>query len=413
MVNIWDIYNKSLKNIYYNEIIFMKMIMYYYTIIIKNKVNDQNYIKNNYNITEAKFELFNEYILKQKNIGIFTIFNNVPDILHPLESNVYLNYGSYISFIDPNYFQLKDDDITILKENILNVNHFKYPLTYQNVAPYNKHKRHLYINIKYYDHEDYKKYILLKVDSDKNIYSYHNNILKKKIDENWTTVESALLKNYKWIYVGILRKMNKTDFLNIFNVSKTIKKDTLIYSNHNSDNKSIDKIYFYGLNKNHNLHDPFLVKNHPIYQYVFKMKKTINVINLACDILSNNKLSKTISIDKLIEDTLINENIVYNGNLNYLTHYDDPEKIFFHNNSKRLFYEILYKSSQFINKDFSYFKILNSQYNINEFINTYGYYDKYNRIFDYEFGIFNPDKKILEFDKIIEKPAPKIDDLIN
>jgi hypothetical protein len=207
--------------------------------------------------------------------------------------------------------------------------------------------------------------------------------------------------------------MNKTDFLNIFNVSKTIKKDTLIYSNHNSDNKSIDKIYFYGLNKNHNLHDPFLVKNHPIYQYVFKMKKTINVINLACDILSNNKLSKTISIDKLIEDTLINENIVYNGNLNYLTHYDDPEKIFFHNNSKRLFYEILYKSSQFINKDFSYFKILNSQYNINEFINTYGYYDKYNRIFDYEFGIFNPDKKILEFDKIIEKPAPKIDDLIN
>jgi len=65
MVNIWDIYNKSLKNIYYNEIIFMKMIMYYYTIIIKNKVNDQNYIKNNYNITEAKFELFNEYILKQ------------------------------------------------------------------------------------------------------------------------------------------------------------------------------------------------------------------------------------------------------------------------------------------------------------------------------------------------------------
>jgi hypothetical protein len=66
MVNIWDIYNKSLKNIYYNEIIFMKMIIYYYTLIIKNKLNDQKYIKDNYNITEAKYELFNEYILTKK-----------------------------------------------------------------------------------------------------------------------------------------------------------------------------------------------------------------------------------------------------------------------------------------------------------------------------------------------------------
>jgi len=386
--------------------------MYYYTIIIKNKLTDIDYIKENYKIKEANFDLFNEYILTTKNIGIFTIFNNIPDILHPLENETYLNFGSYISFIDPKFFKLKDDDITVLKYNILNVNHFNYPLRYQNVAPYNKHKRNVYINMKYYDYNNFDEYMLLKVDSNKNIYSYYDKVLKKKINGIWKPVNSSL-KNYKWIYVGVLRKMTKTDFLNIFNETKTLKKDSLIYSNRNNNKDTSENIYFFGLNKNHNLHDPFLVKNHPIYQYVFKVKKTLEVINLTCDILSNNKLSKSVSIDKLIEENSKNNNLIYNGNLNYLNDYPDPEQIFYNNYSKRFFYEVLYKTSQFIHENFYYFKVLRKQYSINEFINTYGYYEKYNRIFDYEFGIYNYDKDTLEFEKIIERPAPILKDLIN
>jgi hypothetical protein len=207
--------------------------------------------------------------------------------------------------------------------------------------------------------------------------------------------------------------MTKTDFLNIFNETKTLKKDSLIYSNRNNNKDTSENIYFFGLNKNHNLHDPFMVKNHPIYQYVFKVKKPLEVINLTCDILSNNKLSKSVSIDKLIEENSKKNNLIYNGNLNYLNDYPDPEQIFYNNYSKRFFYEVLYKTSQFIHENFYYFKVLRKQYSINEFINTYGYYEKYNRIFDYEFGIYNYDKDTLEFEKIIERPAPILKDLIN
>mgnify|MGYP003704699821 CR=1 FL=1 len=62
--------------------------------------------------------LFNELFLETQNLAIFTIFNNIPDIMHPLPNDIYMDYGCYISFIEP---KNKNDDIISLKHNI-----FKY-----------------------------------------------------------------------------------------------------------------------------------------------------------------------------------------------------------------------------------------------------------------------------------------------
>ena len=98
MENKWNFYKKTLDSIYNTQEIYMKMIIYYYNLVIKEKLNDKNYIKKNYTIKEANFSIFEEYILKTKNIGIFTIFNNIPDIIHPLEEEYYTDYACYLSF---------------------------------------------------------------------------------------------------------------------------------------------------------------------------------------------------------------------------------------------------------------------------------------------------------------------------
>ena len=80
MENKWEIYKKTLNSIFSTQEIYMKMIIYYYNLVIKEKLNDKNYIRKNYKI-DTDFSIFEEYILKTKNVGIFTIFNNIPDII--------------------------------------------------------------------------------------------------------------------------------------------------------------------------------------------------------------------------------------------------------------------------------------------------------------------------------------------
>ena len=160
MENKWEIYKKTLNSIFNTQEIYMKMIIYYYNLVIKEKLNDKNYIRKNYKIDED-FSIFEEYILKTKNIGIFTIFNNIPDIIHPLEEDHYTNYACYLSFIKPR-FESNHKDIIILNNNIWKANKYEYPLFYQDKAPYNYRKKYVYMNIKYYDHEKYKNYLIIK-----------------------------------------------------------------------------------------------------------------------------------------------------------------------------------------------------------------------------------------------------------
>ena len=171
---------------------------------------------------------------------------------------------------------------------------------------------------------------------------------------------------------------------------------------------------FYTLDKNENLYDPFKIykydKDFIVYMYSCKIKKDIDVLNLSCDILSNNKLSKTklspidelLSLDKF-DSTTVKEysNKIYNGNLNYLFNTKSPKFIFYNNMGKRLLNEIIYKTSNFVKLDIYYFDVLH-QYSINEFMNSYGFYDKLNKYYNYElaFHSFNPE--VIEIETIDE-----------
>ena len=400
MENKWNIYRKTLNSIYNTEETYMKMIIYYYSLVIKEKLNDNNYIKNNYTIKDVNFSIFDEYILKTKNLGIFTIFNNIPDIIYPLENHYYSDYGCYLSFIKPR-FESNHKDIIILNNNIFKLNKYESPMIGKDPAPYNYHKKYVYINVKYYDHKKYKNYLIIKVNSQKEIFSYEKNILKKKINDKWEVINKSEIKNYDWIYVCILRKINKQDILNVFNVTKTLPKGTLLYTNYNEKQPDENLTYF-GLDPDHRLHDPFDIyykKGDKLYQHVGKLKKDITFINLSCDILSNNKLTNTVSIDKLIEENDSNKDYIYNGDLNYIRHIDNPKLIFKKNFTKRLLYEIILKSSNFIIKKFWYFDILH-KYKINHFINSWGYYNKLNKYFEYEVGFYTFDKKLIDIIEI-------------
>ena len=403
MDNKWLLYEKTLQNIYNNQKIFMNMVIYYYKLVIIDKHNNKEYIKENYSKQNiGHFDLFNEYIVETKNLGIFTIFNNIPDVIHPLTNDYYNNYGMYVSFINPGYFKKSDkDDILIFDNNIWKYSEYKYPFNYQDVAPYNKYKKYVYLNIKYFDNEKYKNYLIITVNRNKEVYIFDNDIIKKKNKYKWKIIDKKEITNTKWIYTSILRKINKEDMFNVFNVKYNINKNTLLYSHHQNNNINTDnKITFFSLDKNNFLNDPYKIwykKGDEMYRYIFKLTKDISTINLTCDILSNNKLSKTKSIDELIDNNELNPSNIYNGNLNYIHYNSDELKIWKNNKGKRLLYEIIFKSSNFV-IDIPYNKVL-KMYDINNFIYSYGYYNKLNKYYNYEFYSNNHNNE-LEFIKI-------------
>jgi hypothetical protein len=407
MENKWLLYEKTLQNIYNNQKIFMNMLIYYYKLVIINKENNKEYIKENYpkqNISDL--DIFNEYIIDTKNLGIFTIFNNIPDVIHPLENDYYYNYGMYLSFIDPKYFKKSEkDDILILDTNIWKYSKYYFPIVHQDIAPYNNYKKYIYLNIRYFNREKYKNYLIITVNDNKEIYIFDNNIIKKKVKKEWKIIEEKEISNSKLIYTCILRKILKDDIFNVFNENKIIKKDTLLYSYHSKDWNKPSIIDFFTTNKNNFLKDPFKVwykKGDELNKFIFKLTEDISIINLTCDILSNNKLSKTKSIDILINNNKLNSNNIYNGNLNYIYDKKISENIFFENVGKRLLLEIILKTSNFnIAKNISYKKFL-KLYNINNFLYSYGYYNKLNKFYDYEYYINNREQiQFIKLEKII------------
>ena len=210
-MNNWGQYYKcTLDNIINNINIYKQMIYYYYEIIIKNKLKDEEYIKKNYNLN-VKYALFKKYILEQKNLGIFTIFNNIPDIIHPLEDDLYFNYGAYLSFIKPSKFNIdKKNNIIVQNKNIFKFKNYKYPFIYQDIASYNIDKTYMYINIKYFNFNNYTSYAVLFITSDLKIYSYNKNIFKIKNQNHWNIIDKKMSDfNNNIIYVSILRSINE------------------------------------------------------------------------------------------------------------------------------------------------------------------------------------------------------------
>jgi hypothetical protein len=418
MENKWLLYEKTLQNIHNNQKIFMNMLIYYYKLVIIDKHNNKEYIKENYpkqNI--GHLDLFNEYIVETKNIGIFTIFNNIPDVIHPLEKDYYYNYGMYISFIDPKYFKKSEkDDIVILDKNIWKYSEYKYSY-YQDVAPYNKYKKYIYLNIKYFDIEKYKNYLIIIVNDNKEVYIFDNNIIKKKNKNKWKIINIKDINISKLIYACVLRKISQKDLFNVFNVNKLIKKDTLLYTwNVKPLDKSLECIYFFSFNKDDYLNDPYKIlykSGDELYLHTTKVKKDYTTINLTCDILSNNKLNETKEIEPI--ETLLNinksknfdfkkySNYIYNGNINYMYYNDNHNLIWNNNMGKRLLFEIMLKSSNFVN--LSYKRFL-AEYDINHFVFACGYYNKLNLFHNYEL-FHNIDDDELEFIKVEKEKMDK------
>jgi hypothetical protein len=318
-----------------------------------------------------------------KNIAIFTYFNNVPDVFHPLSKDIYMNYSCYISFIDPQYFDLNNTDI-IKHKYLLSKKYFKQKyMVKQDVSPYNYKKRNLSINIKYFDIKKFlnKKYVLI-------IYTDKNN--KYIVNNDLNTIEGDI------VYVNVLREFKSNELKKVFKLEK-IKKGTKLYSYH-SNKKDLENLDWFSFSEDNYLNDPFNVwykKGDKMFQHLVELNKNINVVNLSKNIfLENNE-----NLDNLILDKHKKGNI-YNGFMNYIKYYNDKSKIWNNNRGKRLLNEIIFKNSNFINLKLYYFDFLN-YHNFNQLIYSYGFYEKLNKYYHYEIGFFN-NKKLLKLNDIKE-----------
>jgi hypothetical protein len=355
----WNKYKSTLNYLklkinYYEE----ELKKYYKTIIFNNKID---------NIDEDIMNL---------NPALFTYFNNVPDVFHPLTKQIYYDYVCYISFIDPSFINQKNEDI-IKYKNFLNLKYFKQKyLIKQDISPYNYFKRNLSINIKYFDIKKYlkKKYILIIYTDERKKY-----IINKESDLNFTG---------NIVYVNILRKIKSKELHNVF-LTDEIKKGTKIYSFHYKNYKDNNNLTWFSLDKNNMLNDPYHIfyKDNDInYMYIFEIQKNLNVINLSKNIF----LKDQSDLDNLLNNTKQN-NKIYNGFVNYIKFREN--NLFNFNRGKRLLNEIFYKNSSFINLKLYYFDYLN-YHNINYFLYTLGFYEKLNKYYDYELGFKNYDPKL-------------------
>lgn len=372
-MNKWELnYSKTLEKIKNNIILFAKMILFYYKAIIINKENDYSFLKSQYNLSDD-YKFFQEQILEKKNIAIFTIFNNIPDCFHPLTKDIYYDYGCYISFIDPLFFNYSENNIIVKDNNIYNMDSFTRPIVNQDVAPYNENKRYIYINIKFFDFDKYKDYLLICIDKNKDMYIIQNSIVKKKRGKYYETINT---RPDNFVYINVLRKINRTDILNVFDFY-TIKKNTLLYSYHNKETHK--EIYWFSLLENELLNDPYRIyykDSDDLYKYTYITKNSIQCLNLSIDTFSKPE-----------------------ENLNYIRSKKNDDAIWNDNRGKRLLNEIIFKSSNIIILSYYYFDFL-SKYGIKEIVNSYGYYEKLNQIYSYEVGFQSNPNKYVKFKSI-------------
>ena len=389
----WDIYyKKTLDTIHNNIRIFEKILIFYYKLLIIDKLEDREYIKREYTKYIEDINLFNELFLETQNLAIFTIFNNIPDIMHPLPNDIYMDYGCYISFIEP---KNKNDDIISLKHNLFKYQTYYYPLLYQDTAPYNYNKKYIFINIKYFDFDKYKKdYCIIFMTKNKDIYCYVNGIYKIKNKNKWNEINDFNIKQQKLLYVSVLRKISQQDIFNVFNKDYILNKHTKIYSYHGKKRDS--HLYWFSLKEDEYLNDPYKIfykQGDIMFKHICESTTDMKCINLSIDILSNNNINKTENIDDLLDNIYNKKNIdkkytnkIYNGNLNKILSKSDINKIWTENKGKRLLNEIILKTSNFYNEKIYYFDFL-EKYNINSIINSFGYYEKLDKFYSYELGL--------------------------
>jgi hypothetical protein len=350
----WNKYSNTL------DFLEIKIKYYEYELIkyLKHIINP-----NNKNTTDKD--------ILELNAAIFTYFNNIPDVFHPLTENLYFNYIAYISYINPKYFNIKSSNDIVRYKYLLKKQYFEDKrIVIQDIAPYNKFKRFISINIKYFNINNYtNEYVILVYTNKKNKY-----ILYSKDDIN------NIQSNEDIVYVNILRPIKIDDIDKVFTYD-TVKKNTKIYAYHS---KLTTDINWFSIDNNILLNDPYKIfykKGDILYKYTYSIDKTIKVINLSKNIF----LRGNSNLDDLIYNK--SKNKIYNGFINYIKYYDNHDYIWNKNRGKRLLHEIIYKNSNIIFKyDYYYIHFL-QKYNIHMIKYTFGFYEKLNKYYPYEIGI--------------------------
>ena len=437
MTDLYEIYyGKTRDNIYKNIDIFGNMLILYYNFLLLNKENDIEYMKNNYHLN-YDFDIFKEYIIETKNIGIFTIFNNIPDIAHSLTEDMYFKYSPYVSFLDPSFFKMENKNIFILNNNIfehgsnLNAKILYNIYYYSHIPSYNKYKKYIYLNIKYFNFKKYSDNLLIVIDKFKNVYSIQNNQIKQKklcyikkkkhglIKEVNLKKYEKQIKEYKWVpvdfkinfsnlvYICVLRSITSDDINNTFNKKRTIPQNTKLYT------FTEDKMSrWFTLFKEEYYLSPYFkdidYKTRPKKQNITTTDKDYICIDLTVNILSNNKLSKSEDMFDFVNTGYTDNKIIYdekykNKIFNYIIDYIIIENdIHTVQLNKRFLREIIYKTVS-VNMPDIYFINFLKLYNIENFTYSYGYYDKFNKFFTSEVYIGANNFKLNLFNTITKQ----------
>lgn len=320
----------------------------------------------------------------KKNIAIFTYFNNIPNKFMPLPKYICFNYCCYVTFINPENFNLDNDDI-IIYDQILNDHYFSNKIL-QDKAPYNNYKKNIAINIKYFDINRYLSnyYILVYTDKSK---IYH-------ISKNTPPIEGNI------IYASILRRIKRKELDDVF-ITEKINEGDELYSFHLKKDVDYKNINWFSLTKENMLNDPYNIfyKNgEDMYMYTGKVLKDITCINLNKNVF----LKGNENLDLLFES--YSDDYIYNGFLNYVNNYDDDISIWVKNKGKRLLYEIIYKNSNVVFNNIYFFDFL-KRHGYSAIKYSLGFYEKTNKFYDYEVGIHWED--ISEYIKIIDTSKTK------
>ena len=342
------------------------------------------------------------------NAAVFTYFNNVPDVFHPLSSVIYFNYISYISYIDPVFFSSdigglqpdtgdKKGDIitykTILDHDLTKISKLFHM---QDTAPYNMNKRQLALHIRHLDVSRYlKSHVVLCYTSSGRKLEYIPTINGNgnSNDKNTTGVNALkLMPDERIVYACILRKIQRDDFAKVF-AMETISKNTRMYSLH--ADKFDRTPNWYSFSPNDRLNDPFGLFYKPgdtNYEYCSVLQQTAPFLNLSKCIFLKSAPDNVNSLLTMTKKQLHNfkGRRIYNGELNYIKHHAGDD-VWYLNMGKRLLCEMFFKSSKFLHGKHYYFDWLYKN-GIDKIIYSYGYYEKFDKFYNYEIGFYEPER---------------------
>ena len=314
--------------------------------------------------------------VQEKNAAIFTYFNNVPDVFHPLKDDIYYNYACYLSYIDPSFFRIKFNGHVIKHRNILKYKMYRYPLVKQYPAPYGKFKRSLSINIKYFCLEDYlrKDYVILLYTDTRNKYIINPKDCVPEIKG-------------KIVYVNILRPFKSEELMDIYKM-KTIKKGTKLYSYHKRD-----KMYYnpkhipswFTFDPKYFGQDPYNVETKagdPLVLFTWEVIKDFKAINLCQNVFMQGRGFR--DFDKILTDE--GNDDIYDGFMNFIEYNANGLAVLRGNRGKRLLKEIMLKSSNFDTFKIYYFDYLTAHGCDYLYYNP-GFYQGINNYCGFELGL--------------------------